>query len=166
VVLGCKFAGNSDPRGAVFAFNPDPFRRCVSVSVPLAFGGREGHLGDDRRGPDRPDTSRFFGAAPADQEIVRTLSVSRATVRKVVRGQATEFKYERACSRRRSSAVDRSPDGDSGGEATLPKRGARSTQRLFESCAAADMTRPRQCASVRKDVAEERARVPAHAYGR
>jgi hypothetical protein len=30
------------------------------------------------------------------KEIVRTLSVSRATVRKVIRGQATEFKYERS----------------------------------------------------------------------
>jgi len=39
-------------RVAHFEFNPDPFRRCVSVSVPLAFGGREGHLGDDRRGAD------------------------------------------------------------------------------------------------------------------
>jgi hypothetical protein len=29
------------------------------------------------------------------KEIVRTLSVSRATVRKVIRGHATEFKYER-----------------------------------------------------------------------
>ncbi len=29
------------------------------------------------------------------KEIVRTLRVSRATVRKVIRGQATEFKYER-----------------------------------------------------------------------
>jgi hypothetical protein len=28
-------------------------------------------------------------------EIVRTLSVSRATVRKIVRGHQTEFKYER-----------------------------------------------------------------------
>ena len=29
------------------------------------------------------------------KEIVRTLSVARATVRKVIRGQATAFKYER-----------------------------------------------------------------------
>jgi hypothetical protein len=29
------------------------------------------------------------------KEIVRTLRVSRATVRKVIRGQATEFRYER-----------------------------------------------------------------------
>ena len=29
------------------------------------------------------------------KEIVRTLSVSRATVRKVIRGHKTEFKYER-----------------------------------------------------------------------
>ena len=29
------------------------------------------------------------------KEIVRTLSVSRATVRKVIRGKATEFRYER-----------------------------------------------------------------------
>jgi hypothetical protein len=29
------------------------------------------------------------------EEIVRSLSVSRATVRRVIRGQASEFKYER-----------------------------------------------------------------------
>ena len=29
------------------------------------------------------------------KEIVRTLSVSRSTVRKVIRGKATEFKYAR-----------------------------------------------------------------------
>ena len=37
----------------------------------------------------------FFEQHRPIKEIVRTLSVSRATVRKVVRGQATEFKYER-----------------------------------------------------------------------
>jgi len=36
------------------------------------------------------------------KEIVRRLSVSRASVRKVVRGQATIFKYDRGCNRRRS----------------------------------------------------------------
>ena len=32
------------------------------------------------------------------KKIVRTLSVSRATVRKVIRGHETEFKYERGVS--------------------------------------------------------------------
>ena len=67
------------------------------------------------------------------KEIVRTLSVSRATVRKVIRGQETEFKYERG--------VQPTPKlGDwvevlteiLEKEAKLPKRERRSTQRLFE----------------------------------
>ena len=37
----------------------------------------------------------YFEQQRPIKEIVRTLSVSRATVRKVIRGQATEFKYER-----------------------------------------------------------------------
>jgi len=37
----------------------------------------------------------YFEQHRAIKEIVRTLSVSRATVRKVVRGHATEFKYVR-----------------------------------------------------------------------
>jgi len=37
----------------------------------------------------------YFEQHRSIKEIVRTLSVSRATVRKVVRGQKTEFKYER-----------------------------------------------------------------------
>jgi hypothetical protein len=37
----------------------------------------------------------YFEQERPMEEIVRTLSVSRTTVRKVIRGQATEFKYER-----------------------------------------------------------------------
>ena len=37
----------------------------------------------------------YFEQRRPIKEIVRTLSVSRATVRKVIRGQKTEFKYER-----------------------------------------------------------------------
>ena len=37
----------------------------------------------------------YFEQQRPIKEIVRTLSVSRATVRKVIRGRATEFKYER-----------------------------------------------------------------------
>ena len=67
------------------------------------------------------------------KEIVRTLLVSRATVRKVIRGHATEFKYVRG--------VQPTPKlGDwvevlteiIEKEAKLPKRERRSTQRLFE----------------------------------
>ena len=67
------------------------------------------------------------------KEIVRTLSVSRSTVRKVIRGKATEFKYVR----------DVQPTPKLGEwvealteilekEAKLPRRERRSTQRLFE----------------------------------
>ena len=65
--------------------------------------------------------------------IARELGTSRATVRKVVRGDETEFKYERG--------VQPSPKlgqwiGDLTGileaEAKLPRRERRSTQRLFE----------------------------------
>ena len=67
------------------------------------------------------------------KEIVRTLSVSRATVRKVVRGQKTEFKYERGVQpvpklgewvEVLTEILEQ--------EAKLPKRERRSTQRLFE----------------------------------
>jgi hypothetical protein len=37
----------------------------------------------------------YFEQRRPIKEIVRTLRVSRATVRKVIRGQETEFKYER-----------------------------------------------------------------------
>jgi hypothetical protein len=37
----------------------------------------------------------FFEQHRPIKEIVRTLRVSRATVRKVIRGHETEFKYER-----------------------------------------------------------------------
>ena len=67
------------------------------------------------------------------EEIVRCLSVSRATVRKVVRGEATLFKYDRG--------VQPAPKLGAwlavlteivAAEAKLPRRERRSTQRLFE----------------------------------
>src|SRR6201996_1906135 len=75
----------------------------------------------------------YFEQHRSIKEIVRALSVSRATVRKVVRGHATEFKYVRG--------VQPTPKlGDwvevlteiIEKEAKLPKRERRSTQRLFE----------------------------------
>mgnify|MGYP001189163444 CR=1 FL=1 len=75
----------------------------------------------------------YFEQGLPIKEIVRRLSVSRATVRKMVRGQATAFRYER----------DVQPAPKLGKwlevlteilkrEAALPKRERRSTQRLFE----------------------------------
>ena len=67
------------------------------------------------------------------KEIVRRLAISRTTVRKVIRGEATEHKYERE--------VQPAPKlGDwievltdiLEREAKLPRRERRSTQRLFE----------------------------------
>jgi len=75
----------------------------------------------------------YFEQHRSIKEIVRTLSVSRATVRKVIRGHKTEFKYARG--------VQPTPKlGDwvevlteiLEQEAKLPKRERRSTQRLFE----------------------------------
>jgi len=75
----------------------------------------------------------YFEQQRPIKEIVRTLSVSRATVRKVIRGHATEFKYERG--------VQPAPKLGEWvevlteileKEAKLPRRERRSTQRLFE----------------------------------
>ena len=75
----------------------------------------------------------YFEQDRSIKEIVSALLVSRATVRKVIRGQKTEFKYARG--------VQPTPKpgdwvealtGILGTEANLSKRERRSTQRLFE----------------------------------
>jgi IS30 family transposase len=60
-----------------------------------------GMVGVDKIGEIR---RAYFEQERSIKEIVRTLSVSRATVRKVIRGHQTEFKYAPAFSQRRSSA--------------------------------------------------------------
>jgi hypothetical protein len=54
-----------------------------------------GPLEDDLRGQDRPDRTRAFERHLPIKEIMRTLSVSRATLGKVIRGKASGLKYER-----------------------------------------------------------------------
>jgi hypothetical protein len=87
-------------------------------------------IGVDRIGEIR---RAFFERHLPIKEIVRTLSVSRATVRKVIRGKATEFRYERGVQPAPklgewvevlTAILEK--------EATLPRRERRSTQRLFE----------------------------------
>ena len=89
-----------------------------------------GMIGVDKIGQIR---RAFFERHLPIKEIVRTLSVSRATVRKVIRGKATEFRYERG--------VQPAPKLGEWvevlteileKEARLPRRERRSTQRLFE----------------------------------
>jgi transposase len=89
-----------------------------------------GMIGVDKIGQIR---RAFFEQHLPIKEIVRTLSVSRATVRKVIRGKATEFRYERG--------VQPAPKLGEWvevlteileKEARLPRRQRRSTQRLFE----------------------------------
>ena len=108
----------------------------------------------------------YFEQQRSIKEIVRTLSVLRATVRKVIRGHKTEFKYERG--------VQPTPKlGDwvevlteiLEQEAKLPKRERRSTQRLFEEL------RGRGYAGAHDSVhrfvkawRDERVRVPVQAY--
>jgi transposase len=108
----------------------------------------------------------YFEQDRSIKEIVRTLLVSRATVRKVIRGHKTEFKYARG--------VQPTPKlGDwvealteiLGTEANLPKRERRSTQRLFEELRGRGYDGAHD--SVHRFVKswrDESARVPAHAY--
>jgi hypothetical protein len=108
----------------------------------------------------------YFEQRRPIKEIVRTFSVSRATVRKVVRSQATKFKYERT--------VQPSPElGEWVAilgailekESKLPRRERRSTQRLFEELRARGYEGAHD--SVHRFVKSwraERARVPAQAY--
>jgi len=108
----------------------------------------------------------YFEQQRPIKEIVRTLSVSRTTVRKVIRGRATEFKYER----------DVQPAPKLGEwvevlaeilekEAKLPRRERRSTQRLFEELRGRGYDGAHD--SVHRFVKawrNERARVPAQAF--
>src|ERR1700720_1732037 len=122
-----------------------------------------GMIGVDKIGEIR---RAYFEQDRSIKEIVRTLLVSRATVRKVIRGHKTEFKYARG--------VQPTPKlGDwvealteiLGTEANLPKRERRSTQRLFEELRGRGYDGAHD--SVHRFVRswrEERARVPAHAY--
>ena len=75
----------------------------------------------------------FFEQRVPIREIVRTLSVSRATVRKVIRSHKTEFKYERggqpvpklgAWVKILTAILEE--------QCQLPRRERRSVQRLFE----------------------------------
>src|SRR5271163_2647771 len=108
----------------------------------------------------------YFDQHRPIKEIVRMLSVSRATVRKVIRGRATEFKYERG--------VQPAPKlGEWVAvlteileqEAKLPRRERRSTQRLFEELRGRGYDGAHD--SVHRFVRgwrDERARVPAQAF--
>jgi len=100
------------------------------------------------------------------REIVRSLSVSRATVRKVVRGGATEFKYERGVqpSPKLGEWVEVLTDILEK-EANLPRRERRSTQRLYEELCGRGYDGAHD--SVHRFVKawrNERARVPVQAF--
>lgn len=108
----------------------------------------------------------YFEQRRPIKEIVRTLSVSRATVRKVVRSEATAFKYERGVQPAPklgewvevlSEILEQ--------EAKLPRRERRSTQRLFEELRGRGYDGAHD--SVHRFVRswrDERARVPAQAF--
>src|SRR5271168_228467 len=122
-----------------------------------------GMVGVDKIGEIR---RAYFEQELSIKEIVRTLSVSRATVRKVIRGHQTEFKYAR----------DIQPTPKLGewvealteileAEANLPKRERRSTQRLFEELRGRGYDGAHDSVHrFTKSWREERARVPSHAY--
>ena len=115
-------------------------------------------IGDIRRA--------YFEQRRPIKEIVRTLSVSRATVRRVIRSQKTVFTYERA--------VQPAPKlgewvtvltGILEREAKLPRRERRSTQRLFEELRGRGYDGAHD--SVHRFTRvwrEEQARVPQRAY--
>jgi len=100
------------------------------------------------------------------KEIVRTLAVSRATVRKVIRSGKTEFRYERGAQPAPklgewvavlSEILER--------EATKPRRERRSTQRLFEELRGRGYDGAHDSVHrFAKAWRDERARVPARAF--
>ncbi len=108
----------------------------------------------------------YFEQQRPIKAIVRTLSVSRTTVRKVVRGQATEFRYERGVQPTPKLGEWVAVLGDIlEKEAKLPRRERRSTQRLFEELRGRGYDGAHD--SVHRFVKgwrDERARVPAHAF--
>ena len=115
-------------------------------------------IGDIRRA--------YFEQRRPIKEIVRTLSVSRATVRRVIRSQKTAFNYER-------SAQPAPKLGEwvpvlteiLEKEAKLPRRERRSTQRLFEELRGHGYDGAHDSVHrFTKTWREERARVPTHAY--
>ena len=122
-----------------------------------------GMIGVDKIGQIR---RAFFERQLPIKEIVRTLSVSRATVRKVIRGKATEFKYERG--------VQPAPKLGEWvevlteileKEARLPRRERRSTQRLFEELRGCGYDGAHNSEHrFAKAWRNERARVPAQAF--
>ena len=67
----------------------------MSASFLLARIGQEGLKGMFRADKIGEIRRAYFEQGRSIKEIARTLSVSRATVRKVVRGRQTEFKYAR-----------------------------------------------------------------------
>ena len=115
-------------------------------------------IGDIRRA--------YFEQRLPIKEIVRTLRVSRATVRKVVRSHKTAFKYERGVQ----------PAPKLGAwvevlaqilekEAKLPRRERRSTQRLFEELRGRGYDGAHDSVHrFTKSWRDEQARTPAHAF--
>jgi hypothetical protein len=144
-----------------------PSKAACQSPFLCALIGWEGCLGDDWRGHYRCEIRRaYFEQRRPIKEIVRTLRVSRATVRKVIRGQETEFRYERG--------VQPAPKlgewvvvltGILEKEAKLPRRERRSTQHLFEELRGHGYDGAHD--SVHRFVKswrDERARVPAQAF--
>jgi transposase len=143
---------------------PLTLRVSAPSSMPVSAGkGVWGMIGVDIIGEIR---RAYFDQQRPIKEIVRMLSVSRATVRKVIRGRATEFKYERG--------VQPAPKLGEWvevltelleQEAKLPRRERRSTQRLFEELRGRGYDGAHD--SVHRFVKtwrDERARVPAQAF--
>ncbi len=85
-----KSLGCIDLLRGLFASNSAPCD--VLCLVLIGREGLKGVIGVDKIGEIR---RAYFEQHRPMKEIVRTLSVSRATVRKVIRGHGTEFKYER-----------------------------------------------------------------------
>ena len=121
-----------------------------------------GMIGVDKIGQIR---RAFFERHLPIKEIVRSLFVSRATVRKVIRGTATEFRYERGVQPAPKLEWVEILTAILEKEARLPRRERRSTQRLFEELrgrgydGAHDIVR-----RFAKAWRNERARVPVQAF--
>jgi transposase len=108
----------------------------------------------------------YFERQRSIKEIERTLSVSRSTVRKVIRGEMTEFKYRRGSQPvRKLGRWTEVLTEILETEAKLPRRERRSTQRLFEELRGRGYDGAHDSVHrFAKTWRDERARVPAQAF--
>ena len=111
-------------------FKTDPHLMCVSIALSMI---RKSEAGDAWSGRDREDTAGRYRDGRSIRGISWDLSMSRATVRKVLFSEATGFVCERRTQPRPKIGPWQSKlEGILEENAFLPKRDQKKLMRIFE----------------------------------